>query len=550
MILSFRKLFHSQKTTTRLISLVILILFSFSGFGQQWQWANTFEATSVNVTSSDTYGEFVYCTGTFSGNLTVDGEFYMNEGDDDAFLAKFTLNGDLQWIEFLSGGGLAPGFGYDGLNCVRVDAEGNVVVTGQHAAGSDIADQTLNSDGSFIAAKFNSDGLLQWVAQSSLAGGAGVDITIDSNNDIYVCGFHGKTVAGGGTSVYGGVALGYFGGTDGFLLKISSSGIFLWGQRIGGSQNDNANAVQVVNDTSVVLVGSAFSAGVTFGTTNIVQWPHGKSFVVEYDAATGLYKQSYFTDLTSGSNTLRDIMNEPSDERIYVLGDFGGSLGYPEAGHASTTTPDNDIFILVLNSNLTGDTIYQFGVTGSSCQERADEFDMRNGVFYIAGRTNCSGNIQGFPLTAGSGITNGLMLEVNVGGTLMGLHELDAQDFVEYNAIAKGTDGVFVGGKHGADPDFSPLQLTALNNNTGFFGYLQEGMVTEVDMLAEQPNQAVAYQNGLFYVNSSYTRIHDMLGRVLFETHDPVFRIEGATGILIFETQKENDIQRDKIYIP
>jgi hypothetical protein len=150
-----------------------------------------------------------YVTGIFNGSSTF-GQGEANQttltsaGLEDIFVAKHNANGELQWVT------RAGGVGSDGGLGIGVDGFGNSYVTGWFNGithpGSAIYGQgeanetTLISAGDrdLFLAKYNSNGLLQWVKQAG-AGGASTDqgmgIAVDPLGTIYMSGFFGDHVA-------------------------------------------------------------------------------------------------------------------------------------------------------------------------------------------------------------------------------------------------------------------------------------------------------------------------------------------------------------------
>jgi len=126
-----------------------------------------------------------------SGNVYVTGESEATwgvpirpiGGSRDAFAAKLSVSGVLQWNTFL--GSSLDDYGYG----IALDTSGNVYVTGKSLAtwGSPVRPYTGNYDA--FAAKLNGSGALQW---NSFLGGSNVDygwgIAVDTSGNVYVAG--------------------------------------------------------------------------------------------------------------------------------------------------------------------------------------------------------------------------------------------------------------------------------------------------------------------------------------------------------------------------
>lgn len=154
-----------------------------------------------------------------SGSMYVCGGSVIG-GTTEIQLAKYSSSGALAWQRNLgSAGADESGSG------VAVDFSGNAYVTGV-------------SGGVFQIAKYTTDGNLSW--QRSLSGetGSGLDATVDSSGNVYVC----------GNSSSGGV--GYL-----QIAKYDTSGTLAWKQRLNGGSDAASNGVAVDSSGNVFVCG-------------------------------------------------------------------------------------------------------------------------------------------------------------------------------------------------------------------------------------------------------------------------------------------------------
>jgi len=106
-------------------------------------------------------------------------------GSNDFLLAKYNSSGTIQWQRVL--GGAANDIG----RSVTVDSSGNVYVVGQTSSAGEGGDELL-------IAKYDSSGTIQWQRVLGAASGdIGYSITVDSSDNLYVCGSTNSTGAGG-----------------------------------------------------------------------------------------------------------------------------------------------------------------------------------------------------------------------------------------------------------------------------------------------------------------------------------------------------------------
>jgi hypothetical protein len=155
------------------------------------------------------------------------------------------------------------GSGDDSANGIRVDASGNVYVTGttsslnfptrnpiQGTYGGGVAD--------VFVTKFNpSTGLVY----STYLGGSGDDegnsIAIDSGGNVYAAGSAGSTnfptTAGAFQRTFGG------GDTDAFVTKLNATGSLVYSTYVGGSFDDAASGIDVDSSGNAYISGNSTS---------------------------------------------------------------------------------------------------------------------------------------------------------------------------------------------------------------------------------------------------------------------------------------------------
>jgi len=84
----------------------------------------------------------VVITGVLAGSLEVGGDVLVSQGEDDVFVAKLDVNGELQWVQRFGGVGAQSGLG------LAMDADGNTVVAGTFKGALEIGGTPLESMGS------------------------------------------------------------------------------------------------------------------------------------------------------------------------------------------------------------------------------------------------------------------------------------------------------------------------------------------------------------------------------------------------------------------
>ncbi|RYU93847.1 SBBP repeat-containing protein [Emticicia agri] len=218
-----------------------------------------------------------------SGNPYITGSFFMaadfsdtdnvtSAGLYDIFLAKYTTHGALQWVRS------AGGTGYDIGNSIGLDASGNAYLTGSVFYNATFGDTTITSAGNadIFLAKYNSIGEKQWVRQAgSTMDDVGNAIAVDGSGNVYATGYFQGTASFGGTFVSAT-------GSDIFICKYTTDGIFDWVRKAGGSLTDNGNGITVSSGGEVYVTGD-FSGTATIGTASLVSAGGFDIFVAKYN---------------------------------------------------------------------------------------------------------------------------------------------------------------------------------------------------------------------------------------------------------------------------
>jgi hypothetical protein len=156
----------------------------------------------------------VIATGTFTGDVSFGGPTLSNPGGADIFLVKTSSAGAHVWSK---GYGTSSAVS-ETANAVAVDVSDNVLLTGAIVGGVDFGGGPLNGTGSYdvFVAKFRSDSSHVW----SKRAGASYDdhgwaIAADATGNVFATGDYYVSID------FGGGALVNEAGTDSFLVKLS-----------------------------------------------------------------------------------------------------------------------------------------------------------------------------------------------------------------------------------------------------------------------------------------------------------------------------------------
>jgi len=208
----------------------------------------------------------VYFAGLTSShtNIASPGAYQTIYGGDplDAFLAKFTSNGQRLWATYYGGSGRDEGYG------CKADSTGNIYLVGRTNSPDGIASPGCHQPDyggglydAFIV-KFDSSGQRLW---GTYYGGTDWDVAygcaIGWNNELFMVGGSSST---NNISTPGSYQPVMGGNSDGMLVKFNAAGQRQWGTYYGGSAEDVFENCSYVNDDTLYL------AGYTLSTNNIV----------------------------------------------------------------------------------------------------------------------------------------------------------------------------------------------------------------------------------------------------------------------------------------
>lgn len=289
------------------------------------QWQNALEGTDhdyAREVRQTTDGGYIVVGFTYSTNGDVTG----NHGDFDYWVIKLDASGNLQWQKALGGT-----FGDEG-DSIQQTADGGYIVAG-HSFSSD-GDVASGNQGlrDFWVVKLDSSGNIEW--ENSMGGSA-----TDYARSVIQTGDGGYLI-GGETSSNDGDVTGHQGVGDYWVVKLNSSGVMEWQKTLGGSLDDEGNAVKQTNDGGYLVAGRSGSVdGDKTGSQG------GPDFWVAKLNPTGnlLWEKS----LGGSSNESAESIQLTSDGGFIMTGYAGSSDGDVSGNHGFL-----DYWVVKLSPNL------------------------------------------------------------------------------------------------------------------------------------------------------------------------------------------------------
>jgi hypothetical protein len=227
----------------------------FNSTGQSLWKKSIVGSSDVAVTSAGR----VYVVGSFTGKVDFDPgpkTKYVTAGTNTAsFVLNLDANGNFGWVAPFMGSGSAY------ASAVEVDGAGSVYVGGKYFGSVDFDPSgrvsTLSSAGGSYITKLSSSGSLVWARALSGGGSNSLyGLTLDATGNVYATGtFYSSIDLNPGA---GSVIRTTSGASDGdiFVVKLSSSGNYVWGETFGSVGLDIGYGLAVDNDGDVVLGGT------------------------------------------------------------------------------------------------------------------------------------------------------------------------------------------------------------------------------------------------------------------------------------------------------
>lgn len=345
-------------------------------------WAKKIDVLGNRVLAVKKDGsDNIYLCGSVSGDAnTVDfdpgaGTAYL-AGTMGCWIAKYNSSGTFQWVKMPIPNSWAGLSGW--ANNFHVDATGNCYVTGTFSSTNDFDPGTgttsLNpaSGGAFIA-KYNSSGALQFVKQFGGSGTYPYAVKVNASSEVFIAG----TFTGTNLDFDPGTATQYrssqyysyqewqdpnmpdppppntFTGynTEGFLLKLSSTGTYSWVSVMNMSASTYTDANSMTTPTYLTPMtltldasGYATVSGIFFGTsdftsaaiaTNYSSYASNGAyagFVAKFNSTGSLQTVRTLTG-SSGGYINNDYMFNLSSNSgsVFIVGCYTGTVDFDPA---------------------------------------------------------------------------------------------------------------------------------------------------------------------------------------------------------------------------
>ncbi|NBS69642.1 hypothetical protein EBT31_12120, partial [bacterium] len=249
-------------------------------------WSRSPISAEVSTTSS--YGEAVTADNNgntfqavvYKGSISF-GSHTVNAASPTTYayaIVKFNSEGDAQWVA-------NAGSGIGNISGMAADNNGNLYMTGWFSGSITFGSTTLTSVGTsdVLVVKLNNSGAWVWAKRFGGTGdskGGGIDT--DAAGNVYVNGsFRSMTID---STVLTSVGL-----DDLFVMKLDSTGSFIWVSKVGGTGNEyiqpTGNNLAVDTAGNSYVVGDAGVDPVTVNGTTLTGSGGADLLIAKFDSS-------------------------------------------------------------------------------------------------------------------------------------------------------------------------------------------------------------------------------------------------------------------------
>lgn len=518
-----------------LLTLSILnfsFILSYSQVNLQWakqlKGANNEVGTSIAVDGSGN----VYTVGYFDGTTDFDpgsGSLnYTTQLWDDIFVSKLDASGNLVWAKQFSGNNDDYG------QSIAVDASGNVYVTGffngtvDFDPGTGTSNLTTTGNNDIFVVKLTSSGNLSWAKK---IGGTLRDdaysLKLDASSNVIITGTFAGTVdfdPGTGTSNLVSV-----GSQDIFILKLNSSGNYVWAKNIGSLTADCGWGVAVDGTGNVFATGSYtgtadFDPG-NSSTFNMTASANKDIFILKLDASGNF---GWAKSIGGANDEEGFSIAVDGTGNIAVTGFFYGTVDFdPGSGTSNLTSTGYDVFIIKITS--AGVFSWAKNIGGSVADYgKSVTFDGSGNVYtsgYFMSTVDFDPGSGTSNLTS-KGAADAFLLKLSSSGNFTFARQFGGTATDQgLSLILNSSNNIYMTGLFSSTVDFDPgsatVNLTAGGNYDTFI--LKLDMATGIDEINNNFNYSIFPNpsNGKFNIETENSfintiEIFDIVGKKIY----------------------------------
>lgn len=259
------------------------------------------------------------------------------------FLMKMDTAGNFIWAKRMGPDG------YNHFQSLMIDpSSGNLVMSGTFTGTADFGTLSITSAGNYdiFIAKADTAGNFIWAKQF---GGTGVDqvnaVVVDQSGHLYCTGSFANTMdANPNAGVFNLISNGNL---DLFVIKLDTSGAFIWAKNIGGSGYEGAAGLALDNSQHLYISGG-YEGSIDVNPGAGVNTLSGtESFLVKLDSAA-----NFVWDINM-ANSGGGYITVDNNDNVYAAYTYTGTYDFDHGPgvYNRTSAGENDIYLLKLNQN-------------------------------------------------------------------------------------------------------------------------------------------------------------------------------------------------------
>ena len=359
---------------------IFTFIFFIAGGSISAQWAFNQAGAQNDETRAVTGDDAgnTYSTGYFGSSASINGIAVSGTQLSDVFVSKISPTGDAIWSTSAFGTGSNRGLD------IAVDNQSNVYICGFFSGTLDFGGGiSLTSSGGqdMFVAKYTSGGFVSWARSggSSTNADRANALAVDNQGNVFVTGEFS------GTAEYGSFSLTSLNNTtDVFIIKYTTNGDEEWIKKGSGEEVDRGLAIVCDSQGSVYACGQ-FDDDITFDNNypNDIQ---NALFIIKYSSSGN--EEWFRWGGGSGQSIAYDITTDGSN--VFITGDFGPGITFFDTNGQTNSLSsgfENSIFIV----QYSGSGSYNWGSSaGSDSFVTSRGISFESGELAIGGFYNCT----------------------------------------------------------------------------------------------------------------------------------------------------------------
>lgn len=424
---------------------VVMICITISVSATNWEWAFSAGGTGWDAGKGIAVGSNgdIYLTGSFENSAQFGSFSISSAGEDDIFVGKLDENGNWLWVEGAGGEGIDRGA------AITLDEDDNVYICGFFSGTVDFGDQTLTSEGNrdIFLAKLTEDGEWLWVRRAGgISNDYAVSVATDNNGDVLLTGRFYETADFGDFELVSG------GSADVFVAKLSSNGDWLWAVRGGGIGYTEGMSVTIDGNNEIIIAG-LFMDTAYFGEYSVTSTEWHDVFVAKLNSnGDWLWAARAGGVLVDSAHAV----TIDQDNNIYICGEFRETADFGDIEISSYSQYLSDLFVAKLNQD--GDWLWakQGGSPGSAA---ATSLVINNeGSILVTGFYSLSLQLEAISLSGQGSFVAGLHSD---GNWLWAINTGEGNNLFSYSLAAGDEDVFYLTGAFGGSAVFDNTTIVS-----------------------------------------------------------------------------------------